>query len=519
MGGERSVRGLSEARLRTILAAAIIVLTAGPVGAAVVLGVVYGESPCILCWAQRTSMALMALGGLFVLRYGPRPRYLGTVVLLGIWGLYMGTRHSALHLARDVGQGFAAAFFGAHTYVWAWFIHWVVLATLAILLILLGEERPEPGVRELSPVGRLAVGIFLLVIGANALQALVTTGPPPNMGQADPLRFSWNPKRWVWLPDDELSGAVSLRGSWTVPAPDPARVEVEADPARGPLAQLPVLEVERWEEVGALVGGRLTGLAYDEATDRFLAVTVDHGVHVLDGALTRVEHGVRLDPHFSVELTPLAGAAFVGDTLAVVSTNKSYALLRPDPEADEDYEWRHFLSTSGGVSEVRRSRFATVRARQQYVLSAAYDAGADELVTVSVPSPRHPRVVVSRFDRRDLILSSEFLLELPPGPTGRAYGSYDPSLQAPGRAPLTLASPDRTLAEYVVTGAAAADGLLHLVSAAYSTILVVDLEARQLRAAYGVRGLDQPVGLALRRDAWLVAQADGRVAVVGRPSP
>ena len=207
------MRGLSEARLRTLLAWAVVILTAGPLGVAVVLGVAFGESPCILCWAQRTSMALMALGGLFVLRYGPRPRYLGTVVLLGLGGLYMGIRHSSLHLARDVGQGFAAAYFGAHTYVWAFVIHFVVLAALAILLVLLREDTVESGTRELSPMGRFAAGFFVVVIGANALQAIITTGPPPFMGQADPLRFSWNPARWVWLPDDELGGAITLRGN------------------------------------------------------------------------------------------------------------------------------------------------------------------------------------------------------------------------------------------------------------------------------------------------------------------
>jgi len=442
-------------------------------------------------------MALMALAGLFVLRYGPRPRYLGTVVVLGTWGLFMALRHSALHLARDIGQGFAGAFFGAHTYIWAGAIHWTVLIVLGGLLLLLREETVETGARDLRPSERFAAGFFVAVMGATALQAFITTGPPPFMGQADPVRFSWNPARWLWLPDDELEGAVSLRGSWTVPAPDPALVRADPDPATGPLGALPILSVIRWEEVTAPLQGRLTDLAVDPGSGRFLAVTEGHGVQVLDPGLSRVEHAVTLDPHFAVELTPLAGAAFIGDTLAAVSTNKSYVLLRPDPEADEAFEWRHFQRTTGGVSEVRRSRLATVRARQQYILSAAYDAEADELVTVSVPSPRHQRLVVSRFDRRDLVLSSEFVPALGPG--------------------LALAAPDRSLAEYVVTGAAAADGMLHLVSAAHSTVLVVDLATRSVTQAYGVPALDQPVGITARGGDWLIAQADGRVAVVRRP--
>ena len=492
------MKGVPEARLRKVLAWAVILLTAGPLGTAVVLGMGWGESPCILCWSQRTSMALVALTGIFILRYGPRPRYLGAVVIMGAWGLFMALRHSALHLARDIGQGFAGAFFGAHTYIWSGAIHWSILLALGGLLFLLREETVETGPRELGTAGRFAAGFFMVVIAANALQAFITTGPPPFMGQADPLRFSLNPARWVWMADDELDGAISLRGSWTVPAPDPAFQGVDPDPGTGPLANLPSLEIEGWEEVAASLQGPLTDLAYHPATGGFLAVTVGHGVYVLSPDLAQVEHRVTLDPHFAVELTPLAGAAVMGDTLVAMSTNKSYAMLRVDPAADEDYEWRHFTRTSGGVSEVRRSRLATVRARQQYVLATAYDAGAEELITVSVPSDRHRRLVVSRFDRSDLVLSSEFLPERGPG--------------------LSFNGADRSLAEYVVTGAVASEGRLLLVSAAHSTVLEVDLRTRIATRAWAVPGLEQPVGISVRGDRWLIAQADGRVAVVLRPA-
>jgi disulfide bond formation protein DsbB len=488
---------LSEDRLRTVLAWIVIILIGGPVGAAVWLGVVYGEAPCILCWAQRTSMVLLGLLGLFVLRYGPRPRYIGMVVLLGAFGVFMSLRHAALHLARDVGQGFAAPYFGAHTYVWAWFVHWVVLAVVGVLLLLLREQPVRQGVRDPGRVGRIAMTLFLVVVGANALQALITTGPPPFIGQADPVRFSFNPRHWVWMNQEELAGRISLRGAWTIPRPDPASIVMDPDPAGGPLADIQVLPVEVWESIGTTLDGRLNGLARDPATGRFIAVTERYSVYVLDSALTRIEHHVELDHQYSIELTPLAGAALVGDTLAVLATNKSYLLLRPDPAADADREWRHFRKTSGGITELRRSRFATVRARQMYVLSLAYDPEAHELITVSVPSPRHRRMVVSRFARDDMTLASEFLPRLGPG--------------------LALSGDDRSLAEYVVTGAVVADGLLYAISAEYSTLLVIDLDGMRVVAAYAVPGLEQPVGLAARGAQLLAAQADGRIAVIERP--
>jgi len=490
------VIALSQARLRMLLGWVVILLLVVPVGGALWMGFVHGESPCILCWAQRTSMVLIALVSLFVIRYGPRPRYVGMVVLLGAWGTFMALRHSALHLARDVGQGFSAPIMGVHTYVWAWFIHFMVLIAIGKMLLVLREEPLEAGVHEPGPIGRVAMGLFLVLVAANAVQAFVSTGPPPFIGQADPVRLSLNPRHWVWM-NEELEGHVSLRGSWTIPRPDPAAPDVDPDPANGPIADLPALTILAWERVSPSLDGNLTDLARDPATGRYLAVTDRFGVYVLDSTLSHIEHRVVLDPGFSVDLTPLAGATFVGDTLAVLSTNKSYVLLRPDPAADAGAQWRFFLDTDSSVAELRRSRFATVRARQQYVLSLAYDPGADELITVSIPSARQRRLVVSRFDRRDLTLSSEFQPALP---TAAA-------LSGEGRSP----------AEYIIAGTVVADGVLYGFSAAFSTLLAIDLQTKTIAAAYAVPGIEHPVGLALRGSQLLVAQADGRVAVIERP--
>ncbi|HRB12988.1 MAG TPA: disulfide bond formation protein B, partial [Vicinamibacteria bacterium] len=109
-------------RLYTVVACALLALSLGPLATALVLGFLHGESPCVLCWAQRTGMTLIALTAVLILRFGPRPRYIGFGVLLATQGIYMAVRHSALHLSRDVGQGFALEILGAHTYNWSAFI-------------------------------------------------------------------------------------------------------------------------------------------------------------------------------------------------------------------------------------------------------------------------------------------------------------------------------------------------------------------------------------------------------------
>jgi hypothetical protein len=107
--------------------------------------------------------------------------------------------------------------------------------------------------------------------------------------------------------------------------------------------------------------------------------------------------------------------------------------------------------------------------------------------------------VVARFSRADFLPVSERVPMLAPG--------------------LTARDSTRTLADYMVTGAVVADGLLYAISAAYSTLLVMDPEGRAVFAAYAVPGLERPTGLAARGTTLLVALADGRVAVVERPAP
>ena len=215
------------------VAAAVLFLVLVPLGSSVfILGFIEGDSPCILCWAQRTSMVLIALVALFVLRYGPRPRYVGMVVLLGVFGQYMALRHSGLHLARDVGQGFSESILGVHTYSWSWFVHVAALAVIGGLLLFLREVTGAEQPHQPRGAARFAFGLFVVVVAANAMQAFVSTGPPPFMGQSDPARLSLDPRHWVWSMEELTTPApLSLRGSWTVPDPMAAAAAADPDPA------------------------------------------------------------------------------------------------------------------------------------------------------------------------------------------------------------------------------------------------------------------------------------------------
>ncbi len=496
----------------TLVALAVLVLTVIPVGTAVFwLGFVRGDSPCVMCWEQRMGMILISLVGLFVLRFGPKPKYVGMAVLIACWGMFMGLRHVGMHAARDVGQGFSLEIMGAHTYTWAFFIYWVCAFAMGLLLLMTRPAHLASGVRTLRRLERFAFVAFMVVVAGNVVQAFASTGPPPFMGQSDPIRFSFNPAHWHWSAEEWKPSKWALRGRWAVDKPDLA--QVPTDPAKSPLGALPALTVTARRPLGLALDGAPTDLAYlalpadpaaaqpaVDGTGQFLLTTAA-GVYLTDASLSKIRRHTIVDVGYSVDLGRFAGAAFLDNgELIAVGENKSYVVLKPNDKANADSNFQYFLESRDQFDEVSRSRFGTVRARLLYIMSAAYDRASNSVYTLTVPNNVAKRLVVSRFDRRDLTLSEEFV----------------PTLAKD--AGLALAK-DRSLGEFVVTGAVVADGQLFAVSAAYSAVLVLDLATHRITAAYTIPGLVRPTGIAVKNDSFYIVGDDGTLTVVRRPMP
>lgn len=484
----------------TITALAVLFLTVVPVGSAVFyLGFVRGDSPCVMCWEQRIGMLLISLVGLFVLRYGPRPKYVGMAVLIAGYGMLMSLRHVGIHGARDVGQGFSTEIVGAHTYTWALFSYWVCVLAMGALLMLVRPGHLAFEVRALSVLERITGSAFVIVVAANIVQAFASTGPPPFMGQSDPIRFSFNPRYWHWSVEEWRPPiTVAFRGRWAVGKPDVTAAL--ADPTTGPLGALPVVAVKERRQLGVSLDGAPTDLAFDAATDRFL-ITTEAGIYLADATLTQVKSHTLIDIGFSVDLGRFAGAAFLdkGELIAV-GENKSFVVLKPNETANADSNFRYFLESRDQFDEVTRGRFGTVRARMLYVMSAAYDVASNSVYTITVPNNLVKRLVVSRFDRRDMMLSEEFVPTLARN-AGFALGET------------------RSLGEYMITGAAVADGQLYAISAAHSTLLTLDLATHRIVAASVVPDLTHPIGLAVRGTDLYILGRDGTVTVIARPVP
>lgn len=470
------------------LSAAVIALSVVPVGVAVfLLGFAWGDSPCVVCWEQRIGMLLVALAGVFILRYGPRPRYIGVAVLVAAWGVFMSMRHTSMHAARDIGQGFSIEVFGVHTYAWALLVYWACLVMMGTLLLLLDRSEAAPAVRKPSRFDRIAMLAFLVIVGANIVQAFASTGPPPFMGQGDPVRFSFNPRLWHWSMDEWGLSPVSLRGRWG--AQKPGVASIDADRRSGPFPDAPTLRVVDRRRLMLALEGPPTGLAYDQATDRFL-VTTTRGLYISDGALQRILRYAIVDPEFSVDLGDLTAGVFLDShTVMALSENKSFVVLRENERADPARNEPRFLASSGGVEEVTRGRLTTVRARMMYVMSLAFDPDAKALYTLTVPNGRTRQLVVSQFDRRDFTLSAEFLPTTAPS--------------------VTWSAPRRSLDDLYVSAATWANGRLYALSAAHNLLLVADVLRHAIVEVSGIDTPAPPRGIAVRQGALYVICADG----------
>ncbi|HEX6972752.1 MAG TPA: disulfide bond formation protein B [Vicinamibacterales bacterium] len=487
---------MSRSPLYTVLAAAVLFLILVPLGTSVfILGFIHGDSPCILCWAQRIGMSLIALIGLFILRYGPRPKYVGLGVLVGAWGMFMAVRHSSLHLARDIGQGFAIQILGAHTYVWSFAVFFVCVVVMALMLIEVPIDDMKPGPpRRLAAIDRFATVTFLVVIAGTMVQAFASTGPPPFVGQSDPVRFSFRPSTWVWSLDEFSSAPISLRGRWNVELPDVTRVDGSPSTALG---TLPELAASDRTPLPFAIAGTPTGLAYD--ANRFL-LTTEHGVYLVDDALQAALRYTVVDPLFSVDLGRFADAAFLdGGRLLAITENKSYVVLKEAQGADARKNYRYFLENPTAFDEIARSRFATLRAKMMYVMAAAVDPATHAIYTVTVPNARTKRWVISRFDPKDMLLSEEFV------------PAVSPTLSTPkeGTNPLD---------DFYVTAATIANGRMFALSAAHNTLLTIDLASHAVVAAHTVTGISQPTGMALKGGRLFIVCRDGSIASVVDPS-
>ncbi|WP_163280607.1 disulfide bond formation protein B [Campylobacter fetus] len=452
---------------------AVIGILALPVGIAnFIFGYILGDSPCTLCWGQRQSMIYIGVAVLFVLRYGFKPRYLAMILIITAVGLWESFYHLGNHALEDVGQGFGVAILGLHTQFWAEVVFWSVVFLLGVILFFAPNlkefEDEDAKFRKLTIANIVAFWVFFIVVASNIVQAFVSTGPPPFLGQGDPVRYSWNSKYTIWSAAGwkDMRFPTDFLGKRDVNFPDlgldaSKDFKFDTDYSNSPIVVEEELAVVDKKISPLELNSPISDLNYQN--DKMLVSTEEYGLYITDRDLTNINSHLVLDKYFSATVERFAGANFVGDNIRIMGINKTSVDVKENPSADKVVNFPYFLEGADKFDEIGRYRLKTSRAKNYYVLTSRSDKKHTYMITV--PNNKYKELIVISTLNSDKGLSAEFIPEL-----GDNVKLKD----------------GRSLGELYISALAIKDDMLYALSKAYNTLLVIDPKDQIITKAYGL---------------------------------
>jgi disulfide bond formation protein DsbB len=137
---------------------------------------ILGELPCPLCLLQRIMFALLAIGPILNIRFGPRPSHYALSLLAAVVGAIVSTRQVLLHIMPG-DPGFGTALFGYHYYTWA-LIGFVAAIVLLSLILLFDRQFEKAPAAHSAPsvIAHVAVWLVIGLTAANIASTLLECG-------------------------------------------------------------------------------------------------------------------------------------------------------------------------------------------------------------------------------------------------------------------------------------------------------------------------------------------------------
>src|ERR1700757_940102 len=157
---------------------AIALNALGLYGIALVLAVAFaaqlwlGELPCPLCLLQRIQFAMLAVGPILNVRFGPRPSHYGISLLVAIAGAGFAARQILLHVMPG-DPGYGSALLGYHYYTWAFIGFAVAVVALAAMLLFDAQFKEDDKAQPVGGFARAAVWLVLALTALNVISTLL----------------------------------------------------------------------------------------------------------------------------------------------------------------------------------------------------------------------------------------------------------------------------------------------------------------------------------------------------------
>jgi disulfide bond formation protein DsbB len=130
-----------------------------------------GELPCPLCLLQRVQFALLAIGPMLNVRFGPRPSHYAISLLTAAAGAAFAMRQVLLHIMRG-DPGYGSALLGYHYYTWAFIGFAVAIVLIAAMLLFDGQFKDDAA--QPLPANAFVQCAVWLVIALTALNVVST---------------------------------------------------------------------------------------------------------------------------------------------------------------------------------------------------------------------------------------------------------------------------------------------------------------------------------------------------------
>src|SRR5580698_3680048 len=128
------------------------------------------ELPCPLCLLQRLQFAVLAIGPILNIRWGPRPSHYALSLLAAAAGAAFSTRQILLHIMPG-DTGYGSALLGYHYYSWA-LIGFVAAIVLLAAILLFDRQFEDDGATQPVAGGVFAYVAVWLIIGLTALNVV-----------------------------------------------------------------------------------------------------------------------------------------------------------------------------------------------------------------------------------------------------------------------------------------------------------------------------------------------------------
>jgi disulfide bond formation protein DsbB len=157
---------------------AITLNALGLYAVAMVLAVAIGaqlllhELPCPLCLLQRIQFAVLAIGPLMNIRWGPRPSHYALSLLAAVAGAVVSSRQVLLHIMPG-DAGYGTALFGYHYYTLALLAFIAAIVLLAAMLLFDRQFDEDRAAQAVAP-SAFAMSAVWLVIALTLLNVVST---------------------------------------------------------------------------------------------------------------------------------------------------------------------------------------------------------------------------------------------------------------------------------------------------------------------------------------------------------